>query len=471
MTDLADHLEYEDLYENAPCAYFSMTEDGVITRVNRTFVAWTGFAGDDIVGRRFIDVLDKGGQIFYETRLMQVLRLRGEVREVALTVRCSDGRSLPVLVNSVVATDAVTGTRTVRSAVFDATDRGSYERELLSARRSAETSESRVRILQDAASAFGAATSEVDLAEALVDSAKQSFAAAAVAVMYRDVSGQMVLVAGQNPAEHVSGMDFRGPAHEAVQRGDLVTFTDLDEVAEYSVELADELRAARFEAMTIVPIVGERTPLGTLVCFFRRSQSFAQHAMDLQTTLARQAAHVLERMRLQAQLEDLALRDQLTGLANRTVLHDRLRHVLATSQHDQRELAVVFIDLDGFKSVNDRLGHATGDAVLRWVGAQISSAVRDDDVVGRLGGDEFIVICDDVDEHTARAVAERIRGAIDQPMDGPLAEVSITASVGVAIHRGDDATGTTLEKLFALADSGMYRSKQSGKDSVTLIRG
>jgi diguanylate cyclase (GGDEF)-like protein/PAS domain S-box-containing protein len=471
MTRTAEHAEFEDLYENAPCAHFSMDEDGVITRVNQTFVAWTGFAGPEIVGRRFVDVLDKGGQIFYETRLMQALRLRGEVREVALTVRCSDGRSLPVLVNSAVATDAVTGRRSIRSAVFDATDRGNYERELLAARRSAETSETRVRILQDAASAFGAATSEVDLADALVDSAKQSFTAAAVAVMYRDASGQLLLAAGENPAEQVSGLDFGGASHEAVQRGEVVTFSDLDQVADYSAELADELRAARFEAMTIVPIVGERTPLGTLVCFFRRSQSFAQHAIDLQATLARQAAHVLERMRLQAQLEDLALHDQLTGLANRTVLHERLRTVLATSQHHQRELAVVFIDLDGFKSVNDRLGHATGDAVLRWVGTQISSAVRDDDVVGRLGGDEFIVICDDVDEHTARAVAERIRTAIDQPMDAPLAEVSITASVGVAIHRGDDASGTTLEKLFALADSGMYRSKQSGKDSVTLIRG
>ena len=471
MTRADDHADFEDLYENAPCAHFSMTEAGVITRVNETFVAWTGFERDDIVGRRFVDVLDKGGQIFYETRLMQALRLRGEVREVALTVRRGDGDRLPVLVNSVMVTDDSTGARSIRSAVFDATDRGNYERELLAARRSAETSESRVRILQDAASAFGVATSETHLAETLVDSAKQSFAAAAVAVMYRDASGQLILAAGENPAETVSGLDFRGPSHEAIQRGEVVTFADLDEVSEYSHEFADELRAARFEALTIVPIVGERTPLGTLVCFFRRSQSFPQHALDLQTTLANQAAHVLERMRLQAQLEDLALRDQLTGLANRTMLHDRLRTVLTTSQAHERELAVVFIDLDGFKAVNDRLGHATGDAVLRWVGAQISSAVRDDDVVGRLGGDEFIVICDDVDEHTARAVAERIRAAIDQPMDAPLADVAITASVGVAIHRGDDAAGTTLEMLFALADSGMYRSKQSGKDSVTLIRG
>ena len=462
--------EFEDLYENAPCGHLSMGEDGVITRVNDTFAHWTGFSRDELVGRRFIEILDKGGQIFYETRYMQVLRLRGEVTEVALTVRCRDGHDLPVLVNSVVATDPPGGIRSIRSAVFDSTGRQNYERELLHARRSAETSESRVRILQDASIAFGTVDTETDLAAALVESAKQAFAAPAVAVMFRDDAGSLSLAAGTNPAEDVSRHDLRGPKHAAIQRGEVVTFTSLDEVAGYSLELAATMRDQRFEALTIVPIVGEHTSFGLLVCYFRRSQTFAQHALALQSALARQAAQVLERIRLQAQLEHLALHDQLTGLANRTLLHEQLRHVLAATQRRRGELAVIFIDLDGFKSVNDRFGHATGDAVLRCVGSRVDSAVRDGDTVGRLGGDEFIVICDDVDEASALVAAERIRHAIDCAMPDPLAAIAITASVGVAVHRGDGSSATTLEQLFALADAGMYRSKQSGKDTVTLVR-
>ena len=138
----------EDLYDNAPCGYLSSLADGTIVKVNQTFLTWTGYRREDLVGRvRFQELLTVGGQIYYETHYGPLLSMQGEAREVALEVVRADGRRLPALVNSVVRRDEAGGTAFVRTAVFDASDRRAYERELLDARRRAEESEARARLL------------------------------------------------------------------------------------------------------------------------------------------------------------------------------------------------------------------------------------------------------------------------------------------------------------------------------------
>jgi sigma-B regulation protein RsbU (phosphoserine phosphatase) len=138
----------EELYENAPCAYVSTLVDGTIVKVNDTLLAWTGYDRDDLVGRRrFQSLLATGGRIFYETHLAPALRLQGLVREIALELLTSDGRTLPVIVNSIVKRDATGAPEVVRTAMFDARERRAYETELLLARRRAEASEARVQAL------------------------------------------------------------------------------------------------------------------------------------------------------------------------------------------------------------------------------------------------------------------------------------------------------------------------------------
>lgn len=132
------------LYDRAPCAYLSTTPDGVIVRVNDTFLAWTGHRREDLVGRRrFIDLLPVGGRIYHETHYAPTLRLQGTAREIALEVVCADGRRLPVLVNSVLDRDADGNPLVIRTAAFDATERRRYEQEMLAAKRRAEESEAR----------------------------------------------------------------------------------------------------------------------------------------------------------------------------------------------------------------------------------------------------------------------------------------------------------------------------------------
>jgi sigma-B regulation protein RsbU (phosphoserine phosphatase) len=141
----------EDLYEHAPCGFVSALLDGMIIKANATFLSWTGYTADELVGRRRLpDLLTPGGRIFYETHYGPLLRMQGSVREIAVDLVCADGRRLPVLLNSVVRPEASGPPLVSRTVVFDATERRSYEQELLRAKISAEESEARVRLLAEA---------------------------------------------------------------------------------------------------------------------------------------------------------------------------------------------------------------------------------------------------------------------------------------------------------------------------------
>src|SRR5687768_15026398 len=115
---IQDADAFVELFEDAPCGYLETTPDGVITRVNRTFERWTGHTREALLGTNFIDLLNPSGQLFYETRFATVLSLAGEVREVALSVRCADLRELPILVNAIIVSEADGRPRGIRTVVF-----------------------------------------------------------------------------------------------------------------------------------------------------------------------------------------------------------------------------------------------------------------------------------------------------------------------------------------------------------------
>ena len=137
----------EELYENAPCAYLSTRPDGTILKVNATFLAWTGYRREELMGRRFQELLAPGDRIFYETHWAPLLQMQGQAREIAVEIVSGSGARLAVLANAGVRTDAAGDPRVVRIVLFDATERRAYERELLAARRRAEESEARATAL------------------------------------------------------------------------------------------------------------------------------------------------------------------------------------------------------------------------------------------------------------------------------------------------------------------------------------
>jgi diguanylate cyclase (GGDEF)-like protein/PAS domain S-box-containing protein len=159
----------------------------------------------------------------------------------------------------------------------------------------------------------------------------------------------------------------------------------------------------------------------------------------------------------QERLAHLALHDPLTRLPNRAAVMDRLR----AQELSRTRGAVLYIDIDGFKTVNDRYGHATGDAVLARAATRLRAAVRPDDLVGRVGGDEFVVVCEDVDGTTTSRVAERIVDALGEPFHVGEHLITVSASVGTA-PLDDDGVAA-----LALADAAMYDAKRNGGGRAT----
>jgi diguanylate cyclase (GGDEF)-like protein len=170
-----------------------------------------------------------------------------------------------------------------------------------------------------------------------------------------------------------------------------------------------------------------------------------------------------ELSRREDELSFLATHDPLTGLPNRTLILDRVQQMLGRSRRNQTPVAALFIDLDNFKQVNDTLGHAVGDELLRAVAARLDGVIRAADALGRLGGDEFVVVSDDLTLSAGpELIAERLLSALREPFKlgkDKQTRVRVTASIGIAVGRG-----LTAEELLRDSDIAMYRAKREGKD-------
>jgi diguanylate cyclase (GGDEF)-like protein/PAS domain S-box-containing protein len=187
-----------------------------------------------------------------------------------------------------------------------------------------------------------------------------------------------------------------------------------------------------------------------------RPSWFAVSAQDI--TERRRAEQELRE--LTAVLSERAVRDPLTGLANRALLEERLRGALARDARSGESTAVLFLDLDGFKEVNDTHGHAVGDAVLRTVAERLGRTVRPSDTVARLGGDEFVVLVEHASEVALDALVPRVRAAIAAQMDEHGRQLSVGVSVGVAVSRGGELEP---QRLLSQADARMYDAKRTAR--------
>lgn len=464
---MPEHEDFEELYHDAPVGYFTTRLDDRITRVNRRFLEWTGYEEADVVGRRFVDLLDPGTQLFYETRHVPVLHLEGETREVVLGVRRKDGAVLPILINSVLVLDRDDKPRLVRSAIFDATERSQYERDLVAERRAAESAAARVQVLQNASVQFAEASTHVDLAESLNRIVADALVATVSCVATVDGSGELEVIAGVNPLDGLYDRSDPRPGPDALQRGQPLVFAGHEEIEVGYPTIATAMRTARLEGLAAFPLLRDHAPFGVVAAFFARRRELEPAAIELVQAIALQAAQALARIRLQEELAHLALHDQLTGLANRALLREHIDSALAASERSAQPVAMMFLDLDGFKPVNDRLGHTTGDEVLREVARRLRAVVRETDVIGRFGGDEFIVLCPETDDVQAAVIAERLREAVEQPMEWLPAGFAVSASVGVVVHSAGAHRPTT-DELLEIADSEMYRAKNGGRNRVSV---
>jgi diguanylate cyclase (GGDEF)-like protein/PAS domain S-box-containing protein len=228
----------------------------------------------------------------------------------------------------------------------------------------------------------------------------------------------------------------------------------------------------RLSTISEVPVIYHtinRTLKGQL---WNAEVSSAAFTVENKRLIWASARDITERKRMEAELRRRATTDDLTGVSNRGSFMDSLKSEYSRASRHKRSLAVIMMDLDFFKSINDRFGHATGDRVLRALARLCGQTLREEDFIGRLGGEEFAVMLPETDAINALEVAERIRHLIETAVietgseDGD-AELSPTCSFGVAILRDEDSSH---EHLLARADKALYEAKQNGRNRVCFAK-
>ena len=170
--------------------------------------------------------------------------------------------------------------------------------------------------------------------------------------------------------------------------------------------------------------------------------------------------------RANAQLELLAMQDPLTGLANRTALAQHMQQAMLRTERREECLALVLIDLDAFKAINDEMGHDAGDQVLVEAAKRLRECARETDLVARLGGDEFILVSEGiVDRDDALSLGERLLDALSMPIMLTNGSISVGASIGISLSNGIEPD---IESMMRQADQAMYQRKRSGRHGVVI---
>jgi len=222
-----------------------------------------------------------------------------------------------------------------------------------------------------------------------------------------------------------------------------------------------------------VPVLGASEPLGVMALHFRRRRQFTRGEVAAATSLAAVVATAWEQAAQRERISHQAMHDALTGLPNRALFLDRLEHALtrrSTGEPDSGAVTLMLIDLDNFKSVNDNLGHSAGDELLAAVAKRFRAAVRPEDTVARIGGDEFAVLCELThDENGAGRLIERVQAALTEPLTAEGSVVTASASMGVTLGHQPPGRHVTARTLLREADTALYTAKMHGGGSGRLF--
>lgn len=429
--------------DELPIALVRLDRDGLIVGATPAFLEWA--QTDDVVGRRFSDIATHATEDLFapsDGPGPWMMQHRDHPERAALVSRAEldDGALLTVV---------------------EASDRFAALVELRRSYALADRTRSRLSLVIDAAIALADAEDEAALAGLLAESVKRAYGAEQSVVFFIDETGGFHLAAGENP---FSGMlSTPSVAQLALGLRDVVLVSGEDEAYRLSPMVAQAMADVGVRALLAAPIAHEDgKPYGLVGCFFRHPRDFDEEAGPLADALSSQAAQALAKLRLQRRLAHAAMHDETTGLPNRRMLEEQLAGLGAAWA---TSLAVIFLDLDGFKGVNDRHGHPVGDEVLRETGRRLLAGVREGDIVARYGGDEFVVVCEVADADLAAEIAERLRDSIEQPFEVAGDTVQIAASVGVSLAASHGSRLST-DQLVRAADQAMYLAKSGGGNRV-----
>jgi two-component system, cell cycle response regulator len=323
--------------------------------------------------------------------------------------------------------------------------------------------------LYRAAEALGAALTEADVVEAGVKSARAValFDFAAVTLFDEATRTHEICAVSGDGADALVGARFAQStslcAMVVQNRHSLPYRGDFDPA--HQVLFSRQLAAPAMPSILVLPLLVHERPLGTLVLGAKRKGAFGDAVRPTLEVLASHMAVSLANARMVRKLEEMATTDGLTGLLNKRALLDIAQTKVAGANRFARRLSVLITDIDLFKRVNDTHGHDIGDVVIRGMADILRRAKRATDAIGRFGGEEFVLVCEETDAAGAMLLAERVRKEVESKAfatpEGPL---YVTCSVGIATF---PEAGRDWEALFKAADDAMYCSKRSGRNRST----
>jgi len=409
--------ELRAILDNMQDTYYRTDLDGVIVRASRSAERLLGYPLEELIGRRLADLYADPAE--RATFLAALEASGGSVEQIECRLRRRDGREILVSTSAHYYRDASGRVAGVEGTTRDITELTRSREEL-----------------RLAAQVFSAAADPIVItdAELRVVSANPAFEALTGFAAKRCVGSSLFDLA--------SGAGTQGFAEPLL--------AELDAGGAWS----GEVLARRAD--------GGGFPSWMSASAVRDGAGQRSHCVVLFSDLT-------ERKATQARMEFLAQHDPLTLLPNRLLFRDRLEQAIARTARSGRGLALLFIDLDNFKTVNDSWGHQVGDYVLRTLAQRLSAAVRDTDTVCRYGGDEFAIVLPELavpDKVTE--VAHKLRARVAEPIRVEEREFRVTCTIGVALYPED---GRSADELLARADAAMYGGKSAGRDTLRRFAG
>lgn len=417
-------LEVQDLYENAPCGYHSINQDGVILRMNRTELTWLGYERDDVIGKmNIIELLTPESRAkFHE--IFAKFKQDGVIQDIEYEMRRKNGSSLTVLLNSVAVYDAQGNYIMSRTTVFDNTRRKQMEHAL-------RESEERFR--------------------RVMEYAPIGMAIVSIEGKFQQVNRVFCEILGYSQSEL-----------EQLSFPDITYADDLPADLEHIKRMLDGNLQFYKTEKRYVRKNGE-IMWGQLTASIMRD-----NITNTPLYFIAQVENIAERKLYHQKIHQLAYHDSLTNLPNRHLLVDRLNQALANAERHRTSFAVLFLDIDGFKQINDTFGHDVGDELLQTISIRLRNTLRANDTAARLSGDEFVIILVDTTNHESITTsAAKILETLGESayIHGQILSVSV--SIGIAIYPRD---GTNASQLIKNADIAMYQAKKAGKNQYQFYR-